>query len=73
MKIEEQKLLRHACHELRSVRATLQAGFRHIQNPNADTQKAKSLCEQGLSRLDKMLEELEDQIVDSSKALEIRP
>lgn len=67
MTINEQELLRRTCHELRSIRATLQAGFRHIQNPNVDSQKAQSLCEQGLDRLDKILDELEREVEEGSR------
>lgn len=63
MKSSEQKILKYACHELRSVRATLQAGFQHIRNPQVDPKKAESLCRQGLNRLDQVLDELEKHAV----------
>lgn len=59
MTSSEEKILKQACHDLRSVRATLQAGFQHIRDPRVDTEKAESLCRQGLARLDCVLGELE--------------
>lgn len=67
MTASEQTLIRSTCHELRTIRATLQAGFRHIQNPNVPSEKLRPLCDQAFERLDQLLEKLESQIVERSE------
>lgn len=66
MTTQEQGFLKHSCHELRAVKASLQAGFSHIRNPNIDREQAESLCTQGLNRLEIVLEKLEQQANESA-------
>ncbi|TVQ77141.1 MAG: hypothetical protein EA369_09530 [Bradymonadales bacterium] len=49
------------CHDLRNVKAALEAGFAYLQSPT-EGEKAKSLCDQGLQRLDNILDELQSSL-----------
>lgn len=54
------------CHDLRNVKTALEAGFIYLQSPT-EGEKAKNLCDQGLQRLDNILDELQRSLDASEK------
>lgn len=70
---EEIKLMdqvKEACHELRNIKSAMETGIDCLKKTNTDRLAAGALCEQGLSRFETAIVNLENYLNSLSTANE---